>query len=67
METLRTCRAATLPLVLPAQTLHILLLCVAVFHAGALAQEAAAGDTSSTIRKYSISAYDAGGDENRDV
>ncbi len=48
METLRTCRAATLTLVLRAQTLHILLLCVAVFHAGALAQEAAAGNTSST-------------------
>ena len=48
MDTLRRCRAATAPLVPSALTLHILLLCAAVLRAGALAQEAVAGNTGST-------------------
>jgi hypothetical protein len=48
MQTLCRCRAATPQLVLFSQTLHILLMCAAVFHVGALAQEPAAGNPGAT-------------------
>jgi imidazolonepropionase-like amidohydrolase len=48
MHTPCRCRVATPARVLSGQTLHILLMCAAALHVGALAQEAAAGNTEAT-------------------